>query len=128
MRFLISWLHRVLSSGYLAGLRRAGNLDEIERQLRRTDRRFLDAQSLQAFAGISYKEAADILAEAAESGELVKRYQYSATGIPVVYLSVDEVGKNIRLKDLGFIGDDEGREVFINPNDVREVFIEPGAA
>lgn len=128
MRSLTTWFREVLGQLYLLGVKRVGKASEIELQLRRTDRRFLDAQALEALAGISRDDAERMLREAASAGELVRRFIFSSAGYPVVYLSKDYVGKTVRLSDLGYVGDDEEQEVYINPNDVREVFIEPGVA
>ena len=128
MKSFGSLFRRAIGGIYDFGVKKIGRSDEIEAQLRRTKKRYLDVQSLKAIAGISTGEARRQLRAAAAAGKLERRYMLATTGVPVSFFCEEELGKTFRLSELGFVGDDEGKEVFVNPNDVTEVFIVPGAA
>ena len=55
---------------------------------------------------------------------LEKCFLYEWPDAPIRFLvPASELGRKVRLADVGYIGEDDQREVFISPNRVRPVFV-----
>ena len=100
------------------------HLQAIEQYLERTDDRYLDARSWAEMRGISVSDATSQLLDGVKLGHLEKCLLYEWPDAPIRFvLPASYVGKTIRLSDVGYVGEDDYRELEINPSRVREVFI-----
>lgn len=97
---------------------------QIEEVLARTQERYLDAIGWAAIRGISEIEARKELLQGVTLGYLEQCFLYEWPDAPTSFvLPTDYVGKTIRLSEVGYIGDDDWREIDISPNRIRAVFI-----
>ena len=124
MNSLKRWL-RLKTWPWIAA--RLFRLKEIESFIESTDERYLDAATWAKIRGISIVEAARQLEEGLRLRRFEKCLLYEWPDSPVRFLIPESyVGRKVRLADVGYIGDDDQREVLISPNRVREVFIAAG--
>jgi hypothetical protein len=105
-------------------LRRFFRLAEVEEFIRRTDERYLDVKSWASIRGISEEEALHQLQFGVQSGWLRQCYLYEWSDSPIAFVVPQEaLGQNVRLADVGYIGEDDLREIYISPSRVRKIFI-----
>jgi hypothetical protein len=120
----MSLLNRWWSSLGQVFVKRFFRLREIESVLASTDDRYLDAHSWATMRGISEREAQDQLLYGVKLGHLERCYLYEWSDAPTRFVVPESyLGKTIRLSDVGFIGEDDWKEVELSPYRVREVFI-----
>jgi len=99
-------------------------LNEIEKFIESTDERYLDASSWAKIRGISIAEASRQLEEGRKLRYLDECLLYEWPDAPVRFLVPDTyLGRTVRLSEVGYIGDDDQREVLVSPNRVRKVYI-----
>lgn len=104
--------------------RRFFRLDSIEKFIESTDERYLDAQMWADIRGISTDEARDQLEQGVSLGYLERGFLYEWPDSPVQFLVPEkQLGAKVRLSDIGYIGEDDDREIVISRNLVRPVFI-----
>lgn len=99
-------------------------LREIESFIESTDERYLDAATWARIRGISIDEAARQLEEGLRLGHLEECLLYEWPDSPIRFLVPDSyLGRTVRLADVGYIGEDDQREILVSPNRVRRVYI-----
>jgi hypothetical protein len=99
-------------------------LNEIEKFVEVTDERYLDAVTWARIRGISMAEASRQLEEGFKRRYLEECLLYEWSDSPVRFVVPDTyMGRTIRLADVGYIGEDDEREVLVSPNRVRKVYI-----
>ncbi len=99
-------------------------LQEIERFIESTDERYLDAATWAKIRGISTAEASRQLEEGLRRQYLEECLLYEWPDSPIRFLIPDTyMGRTVRLADVGYIGEDDQREIFVSPNRVRKVYI-----
>jgi hypothetical protein len=99
-------------------------LNEIEKFIELTDERYLDAATWAQIRGISIAEATRQLQEGLKRRYLDECLLYEWSDAPVRFVVPDTyVGRTVRLADVGYIGEDDEREVLVSPNRVRKVYI-----
>ena len=99
-------------------------LEEVEKFIASTDERYLDAATWARIRGISKAEAYLELEEGIRLKYFEKclLYEWSDSPVPFV-IPKSYLGRSVRLADVGYVGEDDQREVLISPGRVREVFI-----
>lgn len=99
-------------------------LKEIEKFIESTDERYLDASTWAKIRGISIAEASRQLNEGLRGRYLEECLLYEWPDSPVRFLVPEAyMGRTVRLADVGYIGEDDQREVLVSPNRVRRVYI-----
>jgi len=99
-------------------------LNEIEKFIEVTDERYLDAATWAQIRGISMAEASRQLEEGFKRRYLEECLLYEWSDSPVRFVVPDTyMGRTLRLADVGYIGEDDEREVLVSPNRVRKVYI-----
>jgi hypothetical protein len=99
-------------------------LKQIEDFLQATNERYIDATIWGSIRGISPAKAARQLEEGVRLGYLERCLLYEWPDSPIRFVVPDSyMGRKVRLADLGYIGEDENREIMVSPNRVRKVFI-----
>jgi hypothetical protein len=99
-------------------------LREIESYIKATDERYLDAATWARIRGISTDEAAWQLEQGLKLRYLEECLLYEWSDSPVRFVVPETyLGHTIRLSEIGYIGEDDQREVFVSPNRVRKVYI-----
>jgi hypothetical protein len=99
-------------------------LNEIEKFIEVTDERYLDAATWAKIRGISLAEASWQLEEGFKLRYLEECLLYEWSDSPIRFVVPDSyMGRTVRLADVGYIGEDDEREVLVSPNRVRKVYI-----
>lgn len=99
-------------------------LDDIDEALHRTDDRYIDVRGWSRIRGISAEKAKDELDRATEGGFLERCYLYEGTDSPITFVAPAEfLDRSIRLSDIGYIGEDDDREILVDRYQAREVFV-----
>jgi hypothetical protein len=99
-------------------------LREIETFIEKTNERYLDAQLWASIQGITPDEAESELLQGVRSGKLQRCLLYEWSDSPVQFIVPEEyLGRKIRLSEIGYIGEDDRRQIEISPFRVRPVFI-----
>jgi len=125
MNFLKSWLLREV---WPVIARRFFHLREIERFIEMTGERYLDTARWAGMRGISEIEAERQLEYGVQSGILQRCFLYEWPDSPVQFIVPPEyVGRKVKLRDIGYIGEDDGRVIAVSEFRVREIFIAAGA-
>lgn len=105
-------------------LRRFFRLREVEEFVSRTGERYLDAKGWASMRGISENDALAQLTYGVNSGRLERCYLYEWSDSPVAFIVPESsLGQSVRLSDIGYIGEDDWREIYVSPTRVRTVFI-----
>jgi len=109
-------------------LRRFGRLDEIRDVLTRTHGKILDVAAVAKMEGINEKQALKLLEEAVVRGVLVKAYLYNSPSTPApIVINPDEIGRTLKLSELGFQEPDPEQEVTLSQFDTKEIYVSPDA-
>jgi hypothetical protein len=99
-------------------------LQEIEKFIELTDERYLDAAIWARIRGISIAEASRQLEAGFRRRYLEECFLYEWSDSPVRFVVPETfLGSIVRLADVGYIGEDDEREVLVSPNRVRKVYI-----
>lgn len=100
---------------------------ELEKKL--GDARYIAADQWASLNGITKQQAADELENAVTAGVLAKMYLYEGDDSPVTFLvPEDMLGKPIKLSDIGYLDEDEDREVVASRLQSRPVYVATGEA
>jgi hypothetical protein len=97
---------------------------EAQRFIDTTGERYLDADLWAGIRGITLEEARLQLEAGVEMRLLEKCLLYEWPDAPVRFLvPPSQLGLKVRLSDIGYIGEDDEREVTVSANRVRTVFV-----
>jgi hypothetical protein len=124
----LSW--QWLKSSFLlwAVSRRPDRVAAAQRFIDSTNERYIDADLWAGMRGISIQEASAQLETGVQMHLLDKCALYEWNDSPVRFVvPASQIGRTVRLADIGYIGDDDEREIFISENRVRTVFISAGS-
>ncbi len=89
-----------------------------------TGERYLDANLWAQMRGITHDQARAQLEAGVQMHLLEKCFLYEWPDAPVRFLvPTSELGHKIKLADIGYIGEDDDKEIVISPNRVRTVFV-----
>lgn len=105
-------------------LRNPRRLAEAQRFVETTGERYIDADLWAGIRGITPEEARCQLEAGVKMRLLEKCFLYEWSDAPVRFLVPEsQLGSRVKLCDVGYIGEDDEREVIVSANRVRTVFI-----
>ncbi len=89
----------------------------------------MDVAEYASIEGITKDVAAAELAEAVNRGFLTRMYMFPRSSeLPLsIVVAPEDVGRTVTLADVGYIGDNEDREITLSSHDAKEIFVAPEA-